>query len=297
MLGLTSFAQSSFASLGGNTYLKALTESVSASDSYSGPISLPVAISESATVDATVYSIQSLAAAIQESPAVTDAYANTMIALASLNESVAATELMQQLTGKFVYITETTAVSDALSAAGSTYNVSQNESENIQAFDATGNIIATSITENATTADATQSAQLVLNPSIQEAITVSDVYTSIAQFVAFINETAPVNDYQAANFVAYVNVSEAAALTDDPNAGNQINVLITESATPAANLATAFNYIVDVAEAAIASDNITYTVDTSGIVTGVLLTISLSSPLVWDQINNDQSPNWVEIKD
>ena len=297
MFGLTSFAQSSFASLGGNTYLKSLTESVSASDYYSGPIVIPVAVSESAAVDTTVYSIQSLAVAIQESQIVADAYANTMIALASLSESASVTDLLQQLTGKFVYITETAAISDAISAAGSTYSVSQNESENIQAFDSTGNIITANVTENAVTAAASQTAQLVLNPSIQESITVSDVYASIAQFVAFINETAPANAYQAANIVAYVNISEASTPADDQNAGNQINVLITESTTPAANLATVFNYVVDIAEASIVADNITYTVDAKGIVTGVLLTISLSSPLVWEQINDDQSPNWVEIKD
>ena len=297
MFGLTTFAQSPFAALGGNTYIKTLTETAAVTDAYVGVRVLPVAISETVTVDATVYSIQSLVALIQETAGATDAFANTMLALAAISESAGVSESMSSLSGKFVYITETAAIADAISAGGSIYNVLQQETENIQAFDSTGNIITVNVTENAVTADATQTAQLVLNELINESTTPADVYAAIAQFVAFINETAPANATQAANFVAYVNISENADIADDPNAGNQIDVLITESATPAANLATAFNYIVSVAESAGIADNMTYTVDTSGIVTGVLLTISLSSPLVWQQINDDQSPNWVEIKD
>lgn len=297
MFGLTSFAQSAFAALGGNTYLKSLTETASVSDSQTGVRVIPVAVSESATVDATVFSIQVLAAAIQESTVVTDSFANTMIALAAIAESAAVSENMTRLSGKFVYITETAGVSEAISAAGSVYNVQQQESENINAFDSTGNIISVNVTENAVSAVEAQTAQVDFNPTIDEAITVSDVYAAITQLVAFINETAPANATQACNIVGYVNISESSAVADDPNGGNQIDVLLTENSTVSATLAPVFNYILDVVESAGIADNITFTVDTKGVVTGVLLTISLTSPLVWEQINNDQSPNWVEIKD
>ena len=297
MFGITSFSQSPFSTLGGSIFLKTITESVDPTDSVSSNLTIPVAVSESISAGDTAVSVQALAAAILESNTATDAFANTMIALAALNESAAVGELYTEIAGKFVYVTEAVAATVSQGAGGSTYSTSIQETINAGAFDSTGNIITVNVTENATSADATQTAQLTLNQLVNESITVSDVYAAIAQLVATINESAPANDTQAANFVAYVNISESAGITDDPNAGNQIDVLITESSTPAANLATVFNFVVDVAESSGIADNITYTVDTSGIVTGVLLTISLSSPLVWQQINDDQSPNWVEIKD
>lgn len=297
MFGLTAFAQSSFASLGGNTYLKDVAESVAVTDNFTGPISIPVAVSESTTPGATAYSTHALAAAIQESPTITDSFANTLLALASLNESVAITDVYQQLTGKFVYITETASITTDLSAAGSTYNVSRTETQNIQAFDSTGNIITANVTENAVTADATQTAQLVLNQLVNESITPSDVYAAVAQLVASIIETAPANAYQAGGITSYVNISESAAVTDTDAANNVVSVLITETATPNETQSAGISAVAQILESAAVADTITYTVDTKGIVTGILLTISLSSPLVWEQIDNDQSPVWVEIKD
>lgn len=297
MFGITSFSQSPFSTLGGSIFLKTITESVDPTDSFGSTLIIPVSVNESIAAGDAAVSVQALAAAILESNAATDSLANTMIALAALNESAAAGDSYTEIAGKFVYITEAVAATVSQGAGGSAYNTSVQETTNADAFDSTGNIITVNVTENAVSADATQTAQLTLNQLVNESTTAGDVYAAIAQLVATINESTPAHATQAGNFVAYVNISESAGIADDPNAGNQIDVLLTETVTPAANLAPVFNYIVDVVETTGIADNITYTVDTSGIVTGVLLTISLSSPLVWEQINDDQSPNWVEIKD
>jgi len=44
MFGLTAFAQSAFVALGGNVYVKDITEPVSATYSTAGSVSIPVAI-------------------------------------------------------------------------------------------------------------------------------------------------------------------------------------------------------------------------------------------------------------
>jgi hypothetical protein len=43
-----------------------------------------------------------------------------------------------------------------------------------------------------------------------------------------------------------------------------------------------------------ATDSITFT---KRVVTGVLLTLSLTSPLIWGMINENQTPGWVQITD
>lgn len=55
-------------------------------------------------------------------------------------------------------------------------------------------------------------------------------------------------------------------------------------------------YQVSILEATSATELLTYTVDTTGIVTGILIEIGLSSPLVWQWINNGQSTSWTAIQ-
>lgn len=79
--------------------------------------------------------------------------------------------------------------------------------------------------------------------------------------------------------------------------GNTYAVSLTESVTPTSTQSSQVILSVSVIESAGIFDNITYTVDAKGIVTGVLLTVSLSSPNVWGKVNDDQTPNWTRIND
>lgn len=190
MFGSTVFAQSPFSALGGNTYLKSIVESVSATDSLTKNSFVAVTVNEAIAAGDAAVSVQALAAAIIEFNSATDSFANTIIALAALNESAAAGDSYTEIAGKFVYITEAVAATVSQSAGGSTYNTSVQETTNADAFDSTGNIITVNVTENAVSADATQTAQLTLNQLVNESTTTGDVYAAIAQLVATINEVS-----------------------------------------------------------------------------------------------------------
>ena len=57
------------------------------------------------------------------------------------------------------------------------------------------------------------------------------------------------------------------------------------------------SYVAQILEQLTPTDSITYTYDSHANVTGILLTLSLTSPLVWGMINDNQSAGWVQITD
>lgn len=215
--GITAFAQSPFAALGGNVYSASITESIAVDDSITSVVLKLSFVDESVAVGSTVTAI------VTFNPAVT----------------------------------ETAAVEDSISAAGSTYNVAVAESAVIDAFQSfTGNELAVSITEHVVAAD---------NLSVQ--------------------------------FIGYVDVAESAAVSDTQTGARAFNKSVSESAAIAETQAAGLDLVDSVNETILVADSITYTYNANVNVTGILLTLSIPNVNVWGDIDNDENPNWVQIKD
>lgn len=172
-------------------------------------------------------------------------------------------------------------------------------SESLSASDAvSATLVANGSVQELLSVLDTTTNNIVMGASIAESMLVIDQYQQVSGKFVYVNESISVNALQNVSSGTYnVDVAESASVTEAEAAGKLYTKSVAESASIADAQSGTFNYIVSTDESVAATDTITYTVDTKGIVTGVLLTIGLSSPLVWEQVNDDQSPNWVEIKD
>jgi hypothetical protein len=175
MFGITAFAQSPFAALGGNVY--------------------NAAISESLAVDAVVDGIALNIGYIDETVSV----GSTITATVTFNQDVV----------------EAAAVTDSISAAGSIYNVLVAESAVIDAFqNFAGAELTASITESVVAADGL-SVQFIGYVDIAESVSVSDEQISQRALNAALTESAAAADSQAANLVLTGSVNESAAVADN----------------------------------------------------------------------------------
>jgi hypothetical protein len=297
MFGITAFSQSPFAALGGTVYSRDLTESVAASEAQVAVLLQPLSITETTAATATQTLLQTLAANISESTTPTDAQTEDMIIAGAVTESVIATETITQIAGKFVYVTESVAATDDIVVNPSIFNAALSASATAQdTVSTTGLILFEEQDETSIASDAVSSTQTLV-AAIAESTTPEALQTNIATLVGFINESARALDFNVCALDAYSAITETTAATATQLGRNQVNVVLTESATAGTTQTSAINIVSSVLETAGASESITYTVDSKGIVTGVLLTISLTNVNVWGDIDDGANPNWVLIQD
>lgn len=174
MFGITAFAQSPFAALGGNVYNETVIESVAVA----------------AVIDGIVLNI----GYIDESIAV----GSTITATVTFNPAVL----------------ESVAVADSISAAGSTYNVSVAESAVVDAFQSyTGNELSASITEAVVAADGL-SVQFIGYVDVAESAAVSDSQVSARSVNTDVSESSAVADSIAAALALTGSVDESVAVAD-----------------------------------------------------------------------------------
>lgn len=298
MFGITAFAQSPFAALGGTVYNRDLTETATATEAQVAVLLQNSSITEDATATATQTLQQVLAASISESSTPNNSQTAQIDLVASLDESTVATDTQAQLAGKFVSITETAAATDSILVDPSIFNAAVSEDTVIQdTISSTGLILFEEQDESSAATDSVSSTQSLV-AAIAESATPQALQTNIATLVASLNEDAVrALDEIVCNLTGYSSITETAVATATQVGGNQVNVLLTETATPAATQTSALSLVSSIIETAVPAEFITYTVDSKGIVTGILLTISLNNVNVWGDIDDGANPNWVEIKD
>jgi len=297
MFGITTFAQSPFAALGGNAYNQSVSESVAATDDFIGVIAYASNIAESIAAADTQDVAQGFAVAIGESTGPVDTPSTSLLAVAFVEDSLAQTDNYEQLSGKFVDMDESMAVADAYTLSNSIFNAVVPESTTPSDTDSsTGLILIEEVDEVMSVAD-TQAAIRVLSTAVAESIASLDGYTETQDLAASIVESAAVGLIVGAAYTGNVDIAEATTPVDDVTGQRQFDYFISESVAPADAQNGAFNYIVAVAESMIAADNTTFTVNTRALPTGILITISVNNVNVWGDINDGTSPNWVQIND
>lgn len=297
MFGLTAFSQSPFSALGGTVYSRSISESVAPADSIVGVLVQASAIAESVAAADTQNLAQVLGAAISESMAPADTQVPTQIRVATYAESMAVTDAQEQLTGKFVFMAESVAASDAYTLSNNTFNAVVPETMNAgDTVSSTGLILFEEVDETVGIAESIAVAQALV-AAISESIASLDAYakTSILP-VNISEETHPEPVINAANN-ANSAVSESVATSDAFTGQRVYNYFISESVSAADAQTGVFNFTTTVAETLAAADNMTYTVDTRALPTGILITISVNNVNVWGPIDDDSNPNWVVIND
>lgn len=297
MFGITAFAQAPFAALGGNTYNQNLSDSVASADVVSLDFIQATNIAESIASADTQTTTQDLVALQNESIGPVDTPSATQIRVAFQAESMLAAENITELTGKFVNMSESVALGDDYALSNNIFGVSVSESTTPSDIDSsTGIVVLKGVDESLSAADS-QTVFQTLIAAVAEATTGVDVYTGERTLVAAINENATISQLINAANNANSNVSESIT-TADAFTGNRVySFFISESVSPADTQIGVFNFISSVAETVVAADNVTFTVDTRALPTGVLITLSVSNVNVWGNINDNSNPNWVIIKD
>lgn len=145
------------------------------------------------------------------------------------------------------------------------------------AYGVSNNIYNVLVAESTTPSDTDSSTGIIFTEEMDETLGAADSIASTANFISAISESTTPSD----------------AFTGE----RVFNYFISESVSPAEAQAGVFNFVATVAETFAATDNMTYTVDTRALPTGVLITLSVNNVNVWGNINDDSNPNWVIIKD
>jgi len=145
------------------------------------------------------------------------------------------------------------------------------------AYSVSNNIFNVLVAESTTPSDTDSSTGIILTEEMDETVGIADSISFTASLAADISES----------------ITTADAFTGE----RQFNLFISESVSAADTQAGVFNFVATVAETVAAADNMTFTVDTRALPTGILITISVTNVNVWGNIDDDSNPNWVIIND
>ena len=298
MFGITTFAQSPFAALGGNAYNEEVSESVATSDSFVNVLVQALDIAESIEAADTQAVTQVLAALQNEDISPVDTPATTLLAVAFVDESIAAADSIEQITGKFVNMDDSMGVADNYALSNNIFNVAVPESTTPSDTDSsTGLILVEEVDETMGAAD-TQAVTQALVAAVAESIASLDAYTETRDLAAAIAESSAIGLIVGAANNGNSDVSESITTADAFTGARVFSFFINESVAPADAQVGIINFVTSiVAESLAAADNITFTVDTRALPTGVLITLSVNNVNVWGNINDDSNPNWVIIQD
>jgi len=297
MFGITAFAQSPFAALGGNAYNQSVSESAAATDDFVGLIAYAFNVAESIAAAETQATSQNTSALINESTGPVDTPSTTLLAVGFVEDSIDQTDNYEQLTGTFVDISESISLTENYALSNSIFAATVAESQiPDDIVSSTGFIIFEDQNETISVSD-TQAAITLLSAAVAESIVSLDAYTQTRDLVASITESSAVGIIVDAQLNANSDISEAVTPDDAVAATRVFDYFISESVTPEDAQAGIFNYVAEVAESMAAADNMTFTVNTRALPTGILITISVNNVNVWGNINDNSSPNWVQIND
>jgi hypothetical protein len=296
--GITTFAQSPFASLGGNAYNQSVSESVALADAQAVAIVKALDVAESIAAVDTPTALQNLGVAVNETTNLVDSIVGGLLSTATQDETVAAADSLIQEYGTFLTVSDSMAVVDAYTLTNNIFNVAVAEATTPSDTDSsTGLILIEEVDEVMSVAE-TQAVTQALAAAVAESIASLDAYTETRDLVASIAESSAIGLFIGAGYNGNVDVSESVATADAFTGQRVFSYFISESVAPADAQVGIINFVTSsVAESLAAADNITFTVDTRALPTGVLITLSVNNVNVWGNINDDSNPNWVIIQD
>ena len=192
------------------------------------------------------------------------------------SESIAVADAVVASIIRSAAIAESMGVADLQRVIGAPDPVFESTTPN-DSYGVSNNVFNVLVAESTTPSDTDSSTGIIFTEEMEETVGAADSIASTANFISAVSESTTPSD----------------AFTGE----RVFNYFISESVAAADAQAGIFNYAVAVAETMAAADNMTFTVNTRALPTGILITISLSNVNVWGDINDDADPNWVQIND
>ena len=154
------------------------------------------------------------------------------------------------------------------------------------------------VAESIALSDAYSLSNNIFNALVSESTTPSDTDSSTGViFSEEVDEVNGISDSIAAAQTHITDVAESVTTSDAFTGERVFNYFISESVSAADVQDGVFNFVAMVAESVSPADNVTFTVDTRALPTGVLITISVTNVNVWGNIDDASNPNWVIIND
>jgi hypothetical protein len=192
------------------------------------------------------------------------------------SESIAVADAVVASIIRSAVIAESMGVADLQRVIGAPDPVFESTTPN-DSYGVSNNIFNVLVAESTTPSDTDSSTGIILTEEVDETVGIADSISFTASLAADIAESITPDD----------------AFTGE----RQFNLFISESVSAADTQAGVFNFVATVAETVAASDNMTFTVDTRALPTGILITISVTNVNVWGNIDDNSNPNWVQIND
>jgi hypothetical protein len=185
VFGITAFAQSPFAALGGSAYNEAVGESVASADVVSISLTQAPTIFEFISVVDTQVSDQTLAALISESTSSVDTLSNILLGVAFQDESMLAAENIAQLTGKFVTVADSVSTNDTFAVINNVFNITVSEATTPSDTDSSSGLILIEEVDEVMDIVDTKTGVFVFGRGVAESVAVADNMTFAASTKAF----------------------------------------------------------------------------------------------------------------
>jgi hypothetical protein len=321
---LTLLAQVADALTGTDTVAVTLTTSASvsetatATDEVSSKFAFAGIILESATAtDATSTANNTFNPSLAETSTATDADSATAVFTPSVSESAAGADTASAVYTSNPSVSETATGTDVVSpqynanpsvaesatitdAVSPKYNANPSVAETATATDSDSAtaVFTPSLSEAATATDAPSTANNTFNPSLAETATGTDSPVANLSVTGAVSETATATDTTQSVVIFVGAVSETATATDLIDALTDFLGQIEETATATDITLVApsvFGPQVQEAVAALDANQPTNSTFNVQLVESATLLDSVIGAYLWNVIDDDQTPNWVNI--
>jgi hypothetical protein len=279
-------------------YISSLSETSTATDTVDAPGStFNPSLSEAATATDAVAGTLTLLAQVADALTGTDTVSVTLTISPSVSETATATD---EVSSKFLFagiILESATITDAVSPK---YNANPSVAETSTATDSDSAtaVFTPSLSETATATDAPSTANNTFNPSLAETATGTDSPVANLSVTGAVSETATATDTTQSVVIFVGAVSETATATDLISALTNFLGQIAETATATdITLVAPSVFGPQVQEAVAALDatrpiNSTFNVQ---LVESATVLDSVIGAFLWNLIDDNQNPNWVNI--
>ena len=279
------------------TYVSSISETSTATDTVDAPGStFNPRLSEAATATDAVAGTLTLLAQVADAITGTDTVAATLAINRSVSETATATDATA---GRFAFagiILESATATDATSTTG-TFNSSLAETSTATDSDSASGAFNPSLSETATATDAPSTANNTFNPSLAETATGTDSPVANLSVTGAISETATATDTTQSVVVFVGAVSETATATDLISALTNFLGQIAETATATDITLVAPSVFGPQVQEAVAALDLVSTFATFNVqlVESATVLDSVIGAYLWNLIDDNQNPNWVNI--
>ena len=276
-----------------------ISETATGTDLVSARATFRAAVAESATITDLISAIKGYVAAIVESATGSDTVSARYITRPTISESAAATDIVRAFFTAAARISELATGTDAVSA------LQRMAAAVAESATATDSVLAkvgflSRIQEAAAAQDAVNAPGSIYKVLLQELATAQDAITARATFRSSVTETATGTETDRAAFIPRATITESATITDAASAVQRFaaRILETSAASDVVRVApSVFNAIAVAAATAIDNFNPAGSVYNARIPESATLSDSVIGAYLWNDINDGQTPNWVDVND